>query len=300
MNVGNSNIDYPNLGKNIRGLRKAFGETQLDLAYTIGAKGPNVISQYESGGRIPERDYLTRIAKHYRITEFELLHGDFSNMRNLTSVPVNDPAYGMKMMSKMFPLICSPEALENSHFNEAYRIHTKFIDAFASVENFEEHDIEHDIERCLWLYQEASEEGVIEAVANHLWWLMFLGFLTVYITPRLVENLDSKEMSKITAKDVFDGLLPCFDETDSEKEFDTNNDRISYLEECEVDMIVDIIRLKRTKEYSDLGDYYLAWRYKFGLLTNTLSMEMNSTVGDELLLSFRLMGNKYCKDFFER
>jgi len=58
------NTNYPNLGKNIRCLRKAFGETQLDLAIAIGASGSNVISQYESGERIPERDYLLKMAKH--------------------------------------------------------------------------------------------------------------------------------------------------------------------------------------------------------------------------------------------
>ena len=51
------------LGANIRGLRKGYGETQLDLAMTIGVE-KTAISNYELGERIPERDVLIKIAKH--------------------------------------------------------------------------------------------------------------------------------------------------------------------------------------------------------------------------------------------
>ena len=288
-----TNNNYPNLGKNIRGLRKAFGETQLDLALSIRASGPNVISQYESGERMPERDYLLRIAKHYRITENELLHGNFENMRVLTKFPVGDSDFGMTMLAKMFPLICTPKALENSKFKEAYTIHTRLINELKEGENFEE----EKIEQCLEIYKEASRNGLDEATANHLWWLMFLGFLTVFFTPRLIETLDVADINGITSKDVFGGILPSFDEADSEREFDTNQDRLEFLEKCEIDLVVDIALLRKSKEYSDLGDYYLALRHKFSLLRNTLSAEMNSAVGDELLLTFSLMGNKYCDNF---
>lgn len=55
---------YYKLGENIRGLRRMYGETQLDLAIAIDVK-PNTISNYEMGERLPERtierDVLIRI-----------------------------------------------------------------------------------------------------------------------------------------------------------------------------------------------------------------------------------------------
>ena len=84
---------YYKLGENIRGLRRLYGETQLDLAIAIDVK-PTTISNYEMGERLPERtierDVLIRIAKHYMITEDELLNGDFSNTKKFNNYKIND------------------------------------------------------------------------------------------------------------------------------------------------------------------------------------------------------------------
>lgn len=285
--------NFSALGKNIRGLRKAFGETQLDLAISIGASGPNVISQYESGERVPEREFLFRIAKHYRITEEELLNRDFEHTKSLTNCPVGDIKIGIEILEKMFPLICTEQALENPKFSEAYRIHTDFLAKMMADSDIEE----GCIDRCLDLYKKARQDGLAEAAANHLWWLMFVGFAFSVLTPRLMEIYDMADISELTAKEFFRGYLPSFDEADSESEFDTESNRREFLKENEIDLIVDIILLRKSKEFSDLGDYYLALRHKFSLLRNTLSTEMNSAVGDELLLTFSLMGNKYCDNF---
>ena len=72
--------EYYKLPSNIRGLRKTFGESITDLALAIGV-GNTAVSNYELGDRIPDRNVLKRIAKHYHITENELVHGDYSNMK---------------------------------------------------------------------------------------------------------------------------------------------------------------------------------------------------------------------------
>lgn len=292
--MAKSTDNYPNLGKNIRGLRKAFGETQLDLSLAIGVV-PAAISQYESGERIPERDSLLRIAKHYLVTENELLHGDYEHMPNMTKVPLHDNDYNTAMLSKLFPLVCTAESLENIKFKDAYDLHRS---AIAQISNGEQPEYEK-IELCMTLYKAAANEGVEEGRANHLWWLMFWGFLISFATPRLMECLEILDASKITFKDIIDSWLPSFDEEGSESEYDTDQNRLEFLEENEVDIVVDIALLRKSKEYSDLGDYYLSLRHKFSLLSNSQSAEMNSAVGSELLATFALMGNKYCKTFLE-
>jgi len=284
---------YPRLGKNIRGLREAAGETQLDLALAIGASGSNAISQYESGERMPKRDYLLRIAKHYRITENELLHGNFEKVKNFAKAPVGDPAYNISMMKKMFPLICTDEALQNLNFKKAYDIHTTLLSQLYQEQEFDA----EKIEPCMELYKAAREEGVTEAAANHLWWLMFLGFCIDFCTPRLLESMEIIEHGDVTVKDILAGVLPSYDEDSSDEDFDTSANRKEYLEEYEVDIVVDIFLLRKSKEYADLGDYYLALRHKFSLLSNSLSPEMNSAVGYEMLITFKLLGNKYCEAF---
>ena len=56
-----------NLGKNIRSLRKAYGEKQSELANRIHVSS-NLVSEWESGKKIPTRDSLEAISHRYNIT----------------------------------------------------------------------------------------------------------------------------------------------------------------------------------------------------------------------------------------
>ena len=67
------------LGANIKALRLAWKETQDDLAYAIGLDENTNISYYENGKRYPKPDIIFKIAKHYRITEYELMFSDFTD-----------------------------------------------------------------------------------------------------------------------------------------------------------------------------------------------------------------------------
>ena len=118
--------EYYKLPSNIRGLRKTFGESITDLALAIGV-GNTAVSNYELGDRIPDRDVLKRIAKHYHITENELVHGDYSNMKPMYNDTMLDQQYNINMMEKMLPGICSPRALENNNFKQAYLLDEKIF-----------------------------------------------------------------------------------------------------------------------------------------------------------------------------
>ena len=65
------------LGRNIKSLRTAYGETQLELALAVGLDSPNAIANYEKGDRKPKSEIRSRIAAHFRITEEELANSDF-------------------------------------------------------------------------------------------------------------------------------------------------------------------------------------------------------------------------------
>lgn len=282
------------LGANIRGLRKGYGETQLDLATAIGVE-TTAISNYELGERIPERDVLLKIAMHYRITENELLHGNFANLKNVSKMPITDKEYNKAMLDKMLPFICTDKALENAKFKDAYSMHQEM---YTSIVDGEEFDTDR-IERCMDLYDAAIGEGVIEGAANYLWWLFFFSFTFSFLTPKMLDNIAAFKQKNATVKDIIhNGYLPSFDDepmAEDTQEFLAA--RKSFIEDNEVSMVVNISRLKHTQEYQDLGDYYLALYYKLDIISNTQSPEMNSAVGDEMLLAFSLMGNPYAKSF---
>lgn len=282
------------LGANIRGLRKGYGETQLDLAMAIGVE-TTAISNYELGERVPERDVLLKIAKHYRITENELLHGNFANLKNMSKMPINDKEYNKVMFDKMLPLICTDKALENAKFKEAYDMHQEMYGLIIDGEEFDT----DKIERCMDLYDAAREEGIIEGAANYLWWLFFFSFIFSFLTPKMLDNIAALKKKDATIKDIIhNGYLPSFDNEPTDKETQEFLEaRKGFIEDNEVSMVVNIYRLKHTQEYQDLGDYYLALYYKFDIISNTLSPEMNSAVGDEMMLAFSLMGNSHADNF---
>ena len=282
-------------GKNLRGLRKSFGETQLELAFAIGV-GDSTISQYESGKQMPERDTLIKIAKHYHITEDGLLYGDYEHMPNMTKIPLGDAEYSRAMLSKVFPIICTPKALENADFKLAYEIHMRFLDSLATDEDFGE----DSIKLCIEHYKNAGNSGLVEGIANHLWWMVFQGLIINAATPRLLEQMELTGGKTPTFKELISCLLPSFDEEDSESEYDTSVERLKFLKENEVDILANIVVLRMFEEYADLGDYYLALCYFLGLRSNSLSKEMNGTFGIELLSTFAVMGNKYCEAFISK
>lgn len=289
---------YSKLGANIKALRKTFGETQSDLLFAIGMEGssPSTISQYETGDRIPERDALIKIARHYRITEDELINGNFSHLRNLSQKPANDKEINKKMFDRILPLISSDKALENSSFCQAYDLHLELYNNILQDLSYDE----NKIVKCLELYEKATEDGVIEACANILWWNMLMAFALSFITPEMYENLSVLRKEKLTIKDIVKlGYLPSFENEPTEQQIELTEARKEFAEESQVNIIVNIYKLKHNNEYSELGDYYLALSHKFGAISPSLSYEMNSAIGDELLWNFSLMQNPYAKKFFE-
>ncbi len=282
------------LGANIRGLRKGYGETQLDLAMAIGVE-TTAISNYELGERIPERDVLLKIAKHYRITENELLHGNFTNLKNMSKMPIDDKEYNKAMFDKILPLICTDKALENTKFKEAYAMHREMYGLIIEGEEFDP----DRIECCMDLYDAARKEGIIEGAANYLWWLFFFAVIFSFLTPKMLDNIAAFKQKYATVKDIIhNGYLTSFDnEPIDEETQEFHEARKGFIEDNEVSIVVNIYRLKHTQEYQDLGDYYLALYYKLDIISNTLSPEMNSAVGDEMMFAFSLMGNSYADSF---
>lgn len=285
-----NNERYNNVGKNIRSLRNAYRQSLLDLALDIGV-GVSAISQYENGKRIPERDILIRIAKHFKITENELLYGDYSNLKDLTSAPVNNKAYDIATIDKMLPILRSEEAEQNADFAKAYALHLKlygYLMQNAAVDDAQ-------VNACITLYETASKNGVREATANILWWTMLFGLVFSYINPRLIACIESLRGKETTMKELTGTYLYSPEDEEDESYIEIQKERAAFIKANEVDLLVNIALLKNSEKYGALGDYYLALCYMLSLRNNDISPEMNSSIGYEMMHIFGVLGNPYAK-----
>ena len=288
------------LGNNIKVLRKVWGERQEDLAYAIGltceSSNNSRLSNYEHGIRYPDPEIITKIAKHYRITEQELMYRDLtvSGILSLTKEPSKESI--QQSLEVLFPLTVTDDALKNKNFSKAYEIQKELYKCFVEKNDFNENN--YDV--CCELYKKAFEEGILEAAANHLSLVILLGCSLYILTPELCGNIEYLDVKICNLKDLVRyGFLPSFtDNTEDEyKEIDdVRNDYVC----CNNKIILTYInKLKYSKVYQSLGDYFLALRQMLGLVNNSLTLENNYTIGYEMLRAFSSIGNKYARNFFE-
>lgn len=280
------------VGKNIRSLRYAYGQSLLDLALDIGV-GVSAISQYENGKRIPERDILIKIAQHFKITENELLYSDYSNLRDLTTAPVNNKAYTLAMVDKMLPILHSEEAEMDPDYKKAYELHLKLYEHLMQNTIVDE----AQVDTCITSYETASKNGIREATANILWWIILFGFVYSFVNPRLLACIESLRGKETTMKEVIGAFLYSPEDEEDEVYIELQKEKANFIKENEVDLLVNIALLKNSATYGPLGDYYLALCYMFSLRNNDMSPEMNSSIGYEMMHIFRVLGNPYAKAF---
>ena len=288
---------YPNLGSNIRALRRAANETLLELAIAVeGSNNPSKFSQYETGKSVPLRDTLIKIAKHYMITEDELLYGDFSNLKKPPVQQTQDNNVKQEMLLHFLPIVHSEIALKNKKFKTAYDAHIAFLQKLLEGEVF---DWEL-YDKLIIAYELAENDGIIEAVSNHLSCIMLVGAFLSMITPEIYYGFDKIKSSKFNSKDFYKKyILPSFDEEEpDEVQIEINESQREFVQIYGKSIVDGIYKLKKSKTASELGDFFLALQYRFNLLPNSLSSEMNRTIGEEMMNAFERAGNKYAKDYF--
>jgi transcriptional regulator with XRE-family HTH domain len=90
-----------------------YGLTQEDLALAIDVT-KQAISKYELGSSIPERDILLNLSHYFRVTENELLNGDFEGIGTIANAPILERDYTVGILEKFFPIVCTSSALKNT------------------------------------------------------------------------------------------------------------------------------------------------------------------------------------------
>ena len=280
-----------NLGMNIKALRKAFGETQDDLAnYLMVEK--NTISNYENGKREPNKEMLNKISKHFMVSVEELLFTDLTNIGRFDI----DPYSFWKYLNIIFPIKASEKAMKNIHFKKAITCHKALYEDLHdfNMDNLDKINCFDHLEDCYEYMEAFDDENVILEAEIDFLAIWFLTVIIVKIGPQVFRN-KTAAISNVVSKDIRFGTV-IDGENDSwiseledlSKEFDDPEMR---------DIINNIFIHLKHSSYSDLADYYLALKYYFFYIDNELGFEFNRRIGTEMLNTFTSVGNEYAERF---
>lgn len=277
-------------GKNIKYLRTAYGETQLELALAVGLDSPNTIANYEKGERSSKPNIRKKIALHYRITEDELIHSDFSAL-HVPSSRLGDKEKMMEMTLLMLPIICTEKAMKDSLFQKGHEAHMRALDAVKEGRTY----TDFDSDTCIDAYSDSYDTSKTpESVANLLWWLLILEMSVK--NPWMIEGAKALNDKRVSNGAFFKSfyLKDC---SIKEEENCSEDVEQKNLEGLDQEIIELLKKLKKDAQYSSLADYYTALRYVLGCVNNELTEAMNKAVGAEMLWAFTRLGNEYAKKF---
>jgi len=278
-----------NLGNNIRSLRKAYGEKQVELAEGVHVSS-SLVSEWESGKKAPKRDSLESIAFRYSVTVEQLVNGDCSGI-DFSNIDFTKENF-ISASEEILPLIISDKALEDSYFKKGYD-YTQLI--MTAARNGNTDGITDSIvERIVEAYTVSFEElKTIESAANMIWWVFILSALI--FDEHMAEMSEAVVYRKASGKDFVKKYM-----VKNKRTNDVENEscKKSFILEIQEDMVKYLRVLKKSPKYSNLADYYSALRYIAGIVITDYGQEWNKNIGIEMMKSLKMLGNPYALKFF--
>lgn len=281
------------LGRNIRHLRKLYGETQTELGEAIGFS-KSAIGYYESGDEQHHPDYETimLIAKHYGIPVETLLHTDLTAMM-IGGFPFKSLKEMAYFMNSAFPLVESESAMLNPHFNKGY-IKSKEL-LIASSKGIPTSTSSFEIIKEL--FSLATEEtNYVEAMVNELWciWQVWFAIESVDFA-HLFPSIFSQGKEKLSKeKRTQERLLLDIKANRSSETLKLRREFIENTNDCFNELIR---KIKTDPNWFELADYYMALRYFYSYTDSGESDEMNQQIGIHMLYSLVEIKNKYAIRF---
>ena len=284
MSSSSSSSNNNRVGKNIKYLRRVYGETLADLGEAVNLSA-TAIGNYESGERSPDHYKLSAIAKHYGKTVDELLSADLTDLPKM-QMPVKGIREMVAFSRIVIPLVKSDTAMNNANFRKGYEKANKILNDAANNINAQSSTLASIIDS---FSKAAMEDNLAEAKANTIWcaWQLWNSIIdstlsddfSLLMFPRQGQQFDAKILLQIKEKE--------------NKSKEVIKKRQEFIAEMEGGVIELICQLKKTEEWYDLADYYLALKYMRGFVDSGLSQEMNEAIGIQMMLSLAQIKNKY-------
>lgn len=285
------------IGTNIRAIREAYGETQLDLAQQLGFDSSATISMIESGARGQKRfDLLEKIARHYWISESALFYQDWGENDNacpdFLSFPVDDKKQIHALFAGTLPVLQSSIALQGAAFRNAFALHQEAVSEIVDTLTFPS----HAFTKCISLYEISLKETHLpEAAANILWWLLVSGLFHCY--PRTFLGLQRLNRKAITKQEFFrDWYLAGCEMEDIEQE---KSLKASFRKQHRK-QIHDLLCLLYSSPSGIIpAEYYKSLLLYFGLDGTGFRTGECRLIGSAMLSALSEIGNPYAVSFLE-
>ena len=283
------------LSKNIKSLRKYMGETQEDLAYSIGLDSKSAVANWESGANQPSPENLKKIATHYRVTVDQLLEGDFDtefSILEFLNNTIDENNYDLNYSFVcLFPIVSLKGEEElYPRLVEAKSLYKKFQECVA---NGDEQYIDYLL-KAAEIYDELEKtSNCISATANGLGLWLFCLLLQKFIMEfEGIEDIlevqnkhkRKKEIKRVISENYLGKSIDSFEKL-----------RTFVYEDYYKDLLEFIMVLKGDKRLFQLGDYYYCLLYLFDLVDNELGTAVNTQIGSALLSDLSLMKNRLVK-----
>ena len=279
-------LDIDKIGKNIKALREAHGETQKELATTLYFD-VNTISKYERGKKVGsgqkkayDYDLLKNIAKHYGIPVEWIAESDLSDLKLPNYFYQENPDIS-NLNRKIYPVLKPKIEVENQEFYRAYYAHVQFFEITPDISDEEYEQLINDIFEG---YSNSCEDSLVS--------LINLASFMIYFRVKFKLVSQAGEFSRIK-----NPKLKIYSKINALSE----NERKIDLEDWDdfQEMIFEIFaELKKKQFCSDLVDYLIAQMYSNQLIENYLN-ETNSIVGLEMMNTLKLLKNSYAIRFMK-
>lgn len=270
------------ISRNLHNARVAAGETQREVAGAVHVVH-NAISQYETGERSPDLQLTASLAAHFRIPVDQLISGQISGEKVSLSM---DWEGVIRLFDLMIPEAFSEKAMKNEYFTDGYQ---KLQLLWNMVKNPRQPFLESVMESAevcfaLALQQEPEQP---EAAANLIRLHVFRYFL-----------LGDEEDLRV-GKALLDGegRKPDFQKNLLRKKPGAvpNSRQRDYVRATQP-RVMELLRiLRRSPEYRDLAEHYLAMRYLLAMVENDSSEDSNRDFGTELVMDYAALGNPYAR-----
>ena len=282
-----TNKKKENISKNIIALKKKYKEKQIDVAEAVDIP-ESTYSEYINLKREPTKENISKLAKHYHVSEDSLVDTD------LTIIYENNSMYDIlnKIFNNtkiLFPII-EIECIDDPVFLKAKDLHNKLLLL---------HDNSIKIADVIRLYFDSYEK-----YNNHDSRANILMLLLIEKSNMLIDNdvdlfadmydiFDKHELELI----IKDAFLKRFDEDFDKSDFNIDNqlllDRIDTLMN---NFFNDLVKIDIYREFLE---YYLMLQYLLGIGNTDLSLETNGLIAGELIRNLTLLNNRYINSLLD-
>ncbi len=260
--------DQEILGKNICALRRAFGETQGELADLL-AVSMTVIDEYEKGISQPPENIIRYLESHFKVSAECLSGCDFTDYSEV----LQDPEFSR--LDMVFPVAASEEALKNEHFLKAYNLHMTVYD-YLYMKPYEYMACLISLANEIDQEYRAAEAELKDRAPVFVNYMATVGALNLMVR-KGVKCRRNRTIEPVREADRSSG------------------DQIEYEDE-------KLRRRWKTTLYQSdrwkaVSDYYTALDYVWNFVKNDFPPERNTEMGMEMLYIAAGLGNQYALRF---